>query len=401
MSWKQFWMVVCIGLVASTLFAENPFVGKWKIDVANSHMTGTTDSVTAEGPNQWKFQDGSVSWGVKADGSDQPAPFGSTVAMQAVDASTWQFTNKSNGKVISHETWVLSADGKSMTRTFNSQGPSGEPVSGVASMKRIAGTRGFEGTWESTDVKLPFSEVDIEPNGDDGITVLLPEDGTGYSLKFDGKEYPEHSPRLPAGITVSAEMTGARTLRAHTRQNGKVFDTEDWEVSADGKTFTYKQLDEGTTEPVVIVQHRIEGAADAERHPHVADADREYAAVFSHGENPCAGESTSGYERCIGKEVQFTEYHLITFLEAVRGILADEAGVPAGAESAAKGKELDLLNQADGAWREYKKNLCELEFAGFDRGSGAAAAESECEYRVDREYVKQVADATLLKILAK
>jgi ABC-type oligopeptide transport system substrate-binding subunit len=78
------------------------------------------------------------------------------------------------------------------------------------------------------------------------------------SLKFDGKEYPEHSPRLPAGITVSAEMTGARTLRAYTRLNGKVFDTEDWEVSADGKTFTYKQLDEGTTEPVVIVQHRIE-----------------------------------------------------------------------------------------------------------------------------------------------
>jgi hypothetical protein len=137
------WMVVCIGLVASTLFAENPFVGKWKIDAATSHMTGTTDSVTAERPNQWKFQDGSASWSVKADGSDQPAPFGSTVAMQAVDASTWQFTNKSNGKVIGHETWVLSADGKSMTRTFTSPGPSGEPVSGVASMKRIAGTRGF------------------------------------------------------------------------------------------------------------------------------------------------------------------------------------------------------------------------------------------------------------------
>jgi len=268
------WMVVCIGLVASALFAENPFVGKWKIDAANSHMTGTTDSVTAERPNQWKFQDGSASWSVKADGSDQPAPFGSTVAMLAVDASTWQFTNKSNGKVIGHETWVLSADGKSMTRTFTSPGPSGEPVSGVASMKRIAGTRGFEGTWESTDVKLPFSEVDIEPNGDDGITVLLPEDGTGYSLKFDGKQYPEHSPRLPAGITVSAAMTGARTLRAHTSQNGKVFDTEDWEVSADGKTFTYKQLDEGSTEPMVIVQHRIEGAANAERHPHVADPEK-------------------------------------------------------------------------------------------------------------------------------
>jgi uncharacterized protein YecT (DUF1311 family) len=395
-------MGVCIGLLSSTLYAQNPFVGKWKIDMANSHMTGTTDSVTADGPNQWKFQEGAYSWSVKADGSDQPTPFGSTAALQVVDASTWQFTNKSNGKVISHETWVLSADGKSMTRTFHSQGPNGEPTSGVSTLKRTAGNRGFEGTWEYTDVKLPFTEVDIDPNGDDGITVQLPEDGTGYSLKFDGKEYPEHGPRLPDGLTVSGAMTGARTLRIHTRLNGKVFDTEDWEVSPDGNTFTYKQLDEGTTEPMVIVQHRIVEPANAKHHPHVDDADREYAAVFSHEENPCAKESTTAdYAQCLGKEVEFAENHLNAFLEAVRGILADEDGLPARAESADKGKESDLLNHADGAWREYKKNLCKLEFAGFNHGPGAGPAESECEYRADREYVKQVADAILLKTLAK
>ena len=144
------------------------------------------------------------------------------------------------------------------------------------------------------------------------------------------------------------------------------------------------------------------GAANAKDHPRVADADREYAAVFSHGENPCAKESTTlAYEQCIGKEVEFTERHLNAFLAAVRGILADEDGAPAQPESAGKAKELDLLNNADQAWREYKKNLCELEFAGFDGGSGASSAKSVCEYRVDRQYVKQVADAVLLKILAK
>jgi hypothetical protein len=35
------------------------------------------------------------------------------------------------------------------------------------------------------------------------------------------------------------------------------------------------------------------GAANARNNPHVADADREYAAVFSHAENPCAKESTT------------------------------------------------------------------------------------------------------------
>jgi uncharacterized protein YecT (DUF1311 family) len=142
-------------------------------------------------------------------------------------------------------------------------------------------------------------------------------------------------------------------------------------------------------------------AAHAKDHRHVADADREYAAVFSHGENPCAQETTTtDYAQCIGKEVEFTETHLSAFLAAVQGILADEDG-SAGTEPTSKVKELDLLKNADRAWREYKKNLCELEFAGFDGGSGAGSAESECEYRADREYVKQVADAILLKTLAK
>ena len=144
------------------------------------------------------------------------------------------------------------------------------------------------------------------------------------------------------------------------------------------------------------------GAANAKDHPHVAEADREYAAVFSHVENPCAKESTTlGYEQCMGKELEFTRNHLDAFLEAVRRILADEDGATPSTDSTRKVKELDLLNNADMAWREYTKNLCGLAFAEFDGGSGAASAEAECEYRADRVYVKQVADAFLLKILAK
>ena len=152
----------------------------------------------------------------------------------------------------------------------------------------------------------------------------------------------------------------------------------------------------------VVVILGLIGAENAKDHPHVAEADREYAEVFSHVEDPCANESTTmGYAQCIGKEVEFTENHLNAFLAAVRGILSDEDGAPAGAESAGKVTELDLLNSADRAWREYKKNLCELEFTGFIGGSGAGSAKSECEYRLDRQYVRQVADAIELKILAK
>jgi hypothetical protein len=75
------------------------------------------------------------------------------------------------------------------------------------------------------------------------------------------------------------------------------------------------------------------GAANARNNPHVADADREYAAIFSHAEKPCAKESTTiDYEECIGKEVEFTENHLNAFLGAVRGILTKEYGATAASD---------------------------------------------------------------------
>ncbi len=53
------------------------------------------------------------------------------------------------------------------------------------------------------------------------------------------------------------------------------------------------------------------GAADAKEHPHVAEADREYAVVLSHDDNPCAKESTTlGWDQCLGNEVKFTETHM-------------------------------------------------------------------------------------------
>jgi hypothetical protein len=204
-----------------------------------------------------KFQYGSFSWTVKADGTDQPTPFGTT-ALKVINSTTWQFTNKNNGKPSLTETWALSADSQTMTRTFVGKKEDGDQFSSVATMKRNAGTAGFAGTWEITAAQMPFTEIDIEPNGDDGITLHIPADGTTYSLKFDGKDYPEKGPRIPASVTVSAKMTGKRAAQATTKLNGKVFDNEDWEVSADGSTFTDTEHDAGSDKPALIILHRSE-----------------------------------------------------------------------------------------------------------------------------------------------
>jgi len=242
---------------SSTLRAENAFVGKWKIDEAKSHISGSSDSVAAAGPNTWKFQYGAYSWTVKADGTYQPTPLGDTVSMRVLGPVSWQFDHKSDGKPTGSETWNLAPTRNSMTRTFTGHDENGKPYTGVSTMRRTSGSGGFEGSWESTEVTLPFHEVDVAANGNDGVSLLLPEDGTHYSLKFDGKEYPERGPRIPAGLTVSAKLLGPRKVEASTRINGKVFDREEWELSEDGNTFTYKELDAGTEKPIVIVLHRM------------------------------------------------------------------------------------------------------------------------------------------------
>jgi hypothetical protein len=203
--------------LCSTLYAASPFVGKWKLNDAKSHFTGQSDSVAAAGPNTWKFAYGSFSWTVKADGTDQPTPFGNTVAMKVVNASTWQFTDKSNGKLAGTDNWALSGDGKSMTRTFSGKRENGESFTNVSTLKRTAGTSGFEGTWETAEVKAAFPEVDIEPNGDDGITLSVPAEGVKFSLKFDGKQYPVEGPKVPPGMTVSAKLARSRKANATTK----------------------------------------------------------------------------------------------------------------------------------------------------------------------------------------
>ena len=237
---------------AATMPAASPFAGKWKFNAAKSKLTGATDSVAAAGPDTWKFAYGSYSWTVKADGTDQPTPFGGTVALKSLSATKWQLTDKTKGKVTATETWELSADGKTMTRASAGTHEDGTAFKDVVTVKRTAGDKGFEGTWEATEVKTSFSEVDIE-GSDTGIVATVPSEKAKISITFDGKENPVEGPKVPPGMTISGKLTGPRKIEAVTKISGKVLDSETWEVSADGKTFTYTEKDEGESKAQISV----------------------------------------------------------------------------------------------------------------------------------------------------
>jgi hypothetical protein len=241
---------------ASLLSGASPLVGKWKFNSAKSKMTGPSDTVASAGPNTWKFTYGAFSWTVKADGTDQATPFGNTVALKVLSPTAWQFTTKVNGKLMSTDLWELSADGNAMTRSAKGKHENGEGFSDVTRFKRTAGAKGFQGTWQSIDFKGTPPVVDVEAYAGDGVTVLVPADNKKFSVKFDGKEYPVTGPRIPPGMTISAKLENPRKAVAHTMMNGKAFDTETWEVSADGKVFTYTEKDEGQPNAIVGIYDR-------------------------------------------------------------------------------------------------------------------------------------------------
>ena len=137
-------------------------------------------------------------------------------------------------------------------------------------------------------------------------------------------------------------------------------------------------------------------------HSYVADANREYGAIFSHPENPCATkQNTASYADCIGKEVSFVEAHLSNLLTAIRGIASqDDAG--AAVNSSARGmSELALVNKADSSWHQYRTSICDLAAAGMAGGSGEGNAISECVFKIDRVHARQMADAVYLHTLAE
>ncbi len=117
---------------------------------------------------------------------------------------------------------------------------------------------------------------------------------------------------------------------------------------------------------------------------HGTEANREYAAVFAHSDNPCSADTaTAPYLECMGKELQFIEAHLDSFVEDLRGI----TGSP---------EELAGLNQTDATWRAYRENGCALPYKRFTGGTVAGPMWADCRLSLDRAYMKQLSGTYIL-----
>jgi hypothetical protein len=244
-----------VSLAIGTLLAANdPFVGKWKVNPSKSKLT---DEVKVEtvGENKYAitFGPGAVDT-IVADGTDQPALQGTTLSVTVEGANNWKVVRKKEGRRIVSAIWTLSADGKTLDDAFTGYQPDGSPVNVHYTYQRAAGSSGFPGTWDSVKTELDSSiELEIQPYEGDGLSIRNPGQQIIKNIKFDGKDYAVIGPDVPPGSASSGRRVNERSLQITNKFQGKITDTREIEVSIDLKTLTMRIREAGEKEPKNIL----------------------------------------------------------------------------------------------------------------------------------------------------
>lgn len=233
--------VFLIGMCACALgaAADAPYAGKWKMNIAKSDFGHTTLTYEQLAGGEMKATMDGQSYTFKTDGRDTMTPWGMTIAFKAVDASTWETTEKVDGKVTSTGTMKLSPDGKALTMDSKRVKADGGTSNESVSLQRVSGGPGLAGKWRTKNLKTSSPEtLNLTPKGGDGLTISLGNAGGVCDARFDGKDHPATGPVWPSGWTCVIAKNGARGLDLTWKKDGKEMYKAALVVSADGKTLT-------------------------------------------------------------------------------------------------------------------------------------------------------------------
>ena len=246
-------------LFAGTLCAaDDPFCGKWKLNMEKSQFAGDQTKIQDLGNNKYKWTVGDRSDTITFDGTDQPVHFGRTISMTPDGKNNWKMVIKKDGRVLSSMTHTVSEDGKTQTIKGTETKPDGTTSDFNVVWKKVSGGSGIGGTWEETDVKFTSpDEWDIAAYESDGLTFNTPAYQDTLSMKFDGKDYEEKGPDVPPGSMSSGKRVDAHTLEVTDKVKGEVMDHTKYEVSSDGKTLTLTIHETGQTKPLTMVYNKM------------------------------------------------------------------------------------------------------------------------------------------------
>jgi hypothetical protein len=240
-------------LIATSLSAQDPFIGKWKLNLAKSKLAGQTIEIQQVGGG-YKFQEDEHSDIIFADGLDHPTHFGETMSITQKKTDTWAITYKNGDRVLMNTLWKVSKDGKTLTYTATGIRPNGIQFSNQLTAKRTGAGSGLAGKWETVSVNLSSPrEIYIEPYESGGHFISFPGRKQTVRMKFDGKDYPEEGPTVPPGSTSSGRRIDDRTTETTEKIKGKIIEVAKAAISPDGRTQKIVVTEPGDPTPVVLI----------------------------------------------------------------------------------------------------------------------------------------------------
>jgi hypothetical protein len=247
------------GSAPAAATGADPINGTWKTDLASIKVEAR--------PDQFLLKDGQFSCptctppiAVAADGAFHPVdrPYADHMSVKVDDDHNVTRTNQKGGKTTFQQKFSVSADGNTLTSTFNDTSGT-KPVTGTFVETRAApapaGAHVMSGSWKAK----PPSNI-----SDEGLTVTFAADndmlhlstpsGQSYDAKLDGTETPIKGDI--GGTTASVKKLGPGSYQETDRRGGKVTNVYTMTVGADGKLNLKDEnkLDGSTSTSVAIQQ---------------------------------------------------------------------------------------------------------------------------------------------------
>jgi len=257
MSKRTFQLLLVAGLVAGTLSAaDDPFVGKWKLNPSKSKFTEYM-KVESLGANKYALDlgGGNVET-IVADGTYQPGVNETTLSVTIEGPVNWKVVRQKDGHTLITGIWTLSQDGKTLSDHFSANRPDGSTFAMDYVYNRTTPGSGFAGTGVSTSEPRSAFEVRIQPYVGDGLSLITSGDREARNFKFDGKDYPDLRPNVAPGSTSSGRRVNERTLEITDKIKGKVTDIWQMSLSPDIKTLTLTVHPVGQSELSILVLDR-------------------------------------------------------------------------------------------------------------------------------------------------
>jgi hypothetical protein len=233
------WLLISIA-TAGTAAAQTPFAGTWKLDQEKSQLAGDTMTFGPAQGEAIELKAGGVTYSFRVDGKNYAMPSGNVAIWRQTSPTTWTTEyRKTDGKLMSSDSWKLSTDGQKLSVTTSGVKADGDLYTNTAEYVRTAGSNGLMGAWKSTEVKLSSpDEFSIEEVGLDKLVLKIPAMKVTCEVTSDGKEVAVEGPDIPSGFRLSLIRTGPYTFRLVQKLNGSVVSTSVYTVSEDRSTMT-------------------------------------------------------------------------------------------------------------------------------------------------------------------